>query len=63
MDETIQSAISCEEVAIRQQSVDKSDRPSTKAEPSEVNNINFRLKRWGPIEKALDVMHYLTHTI
>ena len=46
--ETIQFAISYEEGAMRQQSFDKMDKPNIKAEPNEINNINTKVKRWGP---------------
>ena len=50
--DTIQFAISYEEGALRQQSLEKMDKPNIKPEPNEINNITSGTKRWGPTKKC-----------
>ena len=61
--DTIQFAISYKEGAMRQQPFDNLDKPNIKAEPSEINNINVGVKRWGQVKNTFDVKPYLTHNI
>ena len=49
--DTIQFAISYKEGALRQQPFDNLDKQNIKAEPSEINNINVGVKRWGQVKK------------